>query len=266
MGILFSSSITSRIDGYRLSVEQAVNDDQFFHKFRSDPYIIDAYEHVSSQLGTSIYRKLLHSKSTYLYQYKEQYEKNDRIGQPKIEDYSIFGKISPTTLRYVHLAGEILELFPINEESKIVEIGCGYGGQCSIFSSITGFKSFELIDLDFVLPLIDKFLKQLDVQNYKTTDLTNCGKEDEYDLFISNYGISECDKDVQRAYVEKVIRKCKCGFVVYNYIPGQDKRLQSLEGFCNLLKEYGINPKMREETVQTNFLSKNYVIYWGDSH
>ena len=192
------------------------------------------------------------------------FELNDKIGSPAVQDYPALGKFCPTTLRYIYFTGEILEMFNLESGCKIVEIGCGYGGQCAIISRLVNFSCYELIDLDFVVPLMDKYLNDLQIKNVEPRSMELCGVCKEYDLFISNYGLSECDRDVQEVYIKKIVSRCKRGYITYNYIPGVTLDNHTTEDFCDILIQNGINPKVRNETIETNGEAPNKVIYWGE--
>ena len=40
-----------------------------------------------------------------------------------------------------------------------------------------------------------------------------------YDLLISNYAFTECVKEVQDSYIEKIIKICKRGYITGNFDP-----------------------------------------------
>ena len=259
----FASSATERISEYVKVVDFFLSDQEAYKSFRAHPTIRNIYEHVSEEYGLK-FKQAIIDQYSYLQDFVPLFELNDQIGSPALQDYPLLGKFCPTTLRYIYFTGEILELFNLESDCKIVEIGCGYGGQCAIISRLVNFSCYELIDLDFVVPLMDKYLSDLQIKNVEPRSMELCGVCSEYDLFISNYGLSECDRDVQEEYIKKIVRRCKRGYITYNYIPGVTLDNHTTEDFCDILIENGINPKVRNETIETNGEAPNKVIYWGE--
>ncbi|MCH9621704.1 MAG: hypothetical protein S4CHLAM20_11300 [Chlamydiia bacterium] len=259
---LLASSATARVEGYKDSVYEICRENKKYQNFRQDRYIMEMYEHVTDELGMKFYSSIIEKYPNFL-KNASLLEKNDRVGNPRINRYPFFGMFCPTTLRYIYFLGEIQDLFNLQSGCKIAEIGCGYGGQCAIISRLINFSCYEIIDLDFTLPLTERYLKDVKVDNFITSSMQNCGKCDEYDLLISNYAISECDKAVQINYIDKIASVSKRGYIAYNYIPNVTTHVHTIEEFCDLLRAKGINPQIREETIQTNANATNYLIYWG---
>lgn len=259
---IFGSSITDRIDGYKESVLSAAEDDDFFEKFRTDYFIAFAYDYLTPNLGEKIFDHIINNY-TYLTKHAHEFALIDKIGSPVTQDFKYFGPISLATLRYIDFLGVFLDLFELPSSPKVVEIGVGFGGQCAVLSKFINFSLYELIDLDYVNPLVEKYLAKACIDNTRVCSMDCCGEEDQYDLFISNYGISECDRSIQDVYLKKVISKCKRGYIVYNSISDQ---AYTLAEFVRELKKYGLNPRITEEPIQTFPENPNYVIIWGEKH
>ncbi len=259
---LNSSIIHDNVVGYKEAVIEAARSQEKFYIFRQNSAIINMYEHVSQDLGRQFSSKIIRLFPMLMENISKLLE-NDRLGSPKMEYYEQIGLASGTTLRYIFFLGEIIDLFDIENGCKIIEIGCGYGGQCSIISKIIDFSSYKLIDLDFVLPLIDRYLTTIGVRNFQTLNPSQCSENEEYDLFISNYGFSECSRHEQDQYIEKVIRYAKKGYITYNLVANKLIGTYSVKEFCQKLREVGIDAKFKFETIQTNPSNPNYLIYWG---
>jgi hypothetical protein len=255
---VLGGSVTEFIPCYVNDVKDAVEKDSVFNIFRSLNGMRTVYEHVSAEQALNFCSRI-EMDYPYLYQYSELFSLNDSIGSPSVIEAKNFGAIAPTTLRYIYFLGEMLDLFSLQNGCKIVEVGCGYGGQCSIISRLVNFEIYKLIDLDYVCPLIEKYLKAVNVENFETMSGSNAILEETFDLFISNYGISECWKKDQDYYLENVIRFCKRGYILYNNCGGGN--VYTLEEFCARLKKYGLEPKIVKETVST--CPSNRLIYWG---
>ena len=251
------SSISDREDHliYKIDVEKSI--DSKFENFRRLPGICQIYEHVSKGQAATFYRSIL-KKYKFLLKGKI-FEGNDKIGNPAgKKKYKYLGKIAPTTMRYIHILGEIVNLFDLKDGCKIVELGCGYGGQCSVISSYIKFSDYRLIDLEFTHPLIERYLDTFGCKNY-TCEGQKFVLKDEYDLFISNYGISEVYKEFQDVYIRNVISKCKRGYVIYNQL--SKGMAYDANEFCEKLRQYGLRPQIKKETISTS--PKNVLICWG---
>ena len=259
---LYGSELTEGVKGYKKAVEDAGKSEKKFATFRQDHAIKIVYEHVDLILGEKYVNKIYHS-FPILMQNISKLIKNDKFGKPKLDYYEHIGMVAGTTLRYIFILGEMMDLFDLKENSKIVEIGCGYGGQCSVLSQMIDFSSYKLIDLDFVLPLIDRYLTAMGVQNFQTLNPSQCSEYEEYDLFISNYGISECYRHEQDDYIENVIKHAKRGYIIYNNIAKDLVNNYSAHEFFQKLKEVGIKPEIKLEAIQTYPSNPNYLIYWG---
>lgn len=249
---LAGASISDSLPRYKVSVEKAGSNEIAFKKFRCNPTISLVYENLVQSQGMPYFNKISSSYPELL-GFMGEFKKNDLFGGPPLYNYPGVNGISASTVRYVYFLGEILSLFNLQKGCKIVEIGGGYGGQCSVISRLVPFGDYLLIDLDYALPLVEKYLSGLGIQNFRTKPTYDCSLEEEYDLFISNYAISEVDVDSQDEYIREVISLCKRGFIVYNFIKGK-----SLEVFCDKLKAVGINPSVVEK-----YDGDSQLIYWG---
>lgn len=127
-----------------------------------------------------------------------------------------YGQITPSTLRYTKVLAELEEMFGSLDDMNIVEIGAGYGGQCKIINDYFKPKSYTLVDLPEILTLDKRYLRKFGYKNilYRTQEeLTNTKK---YDLLISNYAFSECERSVQYDYIEKLLKNSSKGYLTYN--------------------------------------------------
>ena len=201
----------SDITSYRDLCYKAAIDDAVFNTFKQQPIYVDVLEHVTFEYGKQYINYL--KENNFIFDSK--FKTNDLYGSPTMYDFEIFGKCSPTTIRYVKVMHELFLLFGNLSEKKIVEIGGGYGGQCKIIKD--RFEcDYKIIDLDVVNLLIEKYLKLFDYSiNLYTCDNL---QEQECDLFVSNYAFSECCKQIQDLYLEKVINNSKHGYITCNFI------------------------------------------------
>jgi putative sugar O-methyltransferase len=244
---------------YLKSVSNAVERYKFFKNFKRDLNYTEILEHVTKEHGQA-YLNIIKENSPDLLEAISSFKDNDIIGNPKIFDYSGIGKISPTTLRYIKVSSDLRQLFGIHFGDSIIEIGGGYGGQALILDKIFKIKLYELLDLPPVLKLISKYLES-HILNcaYKVSTLNQKTGEDAYDLVISNYAFSELPKHLQQKYIEKVLCKCKRGYLTMN----SGRTVSSSEGKLRLdeLKELLPPFDVLEETPLTS--KDNYIVVWG---
>jgi putative sugar O-methyltransferase len=196
---------------YLSCCKRAATDDNFFYIFKRDPWYRKILEHVSFEDG----KKYLDSTNIDYIHKLEEIKQNDQIGSPFTFDYSKVGTISPTTLRYLKNTSDIINKFGTNLKS-IVEIGGGYGGLCKVLSSFVEFENYLIVDLEEANLLSKKYLNHFDLptQSYCSDEIVSI--EENFDLLISNYAFSECEREVQFEYIEKFLKKSNRFYMLYN--------------------------------------------------
>ena len=186
---------------------------------------------------------------------------NDLFGSPITFNYRKYGDVSPTTLRYISTALEIMNHFDVSSRTSIVEIGCGYGGQAAVMSRTFSVKEYTCFDLPPVLELIDRYLKEINsslVIKRGSFEEIDCS----WDLAISNYAFSELSRDLQLKYLEGILAKCNSGFMIMN--SGATNKTGRSTGKLTVDEIRDFLPNMRtiDEVPLTG--PDNYVIVWGD--
>ena len=155
-----------------------------------------------------------------IFEHIEKFRTSDLIGGASPFDWPKIGMLSPSTLHYVKVLTDLIQLFDSMNDERIVEIGCGYGGQCKIISDVFNFKQYTLVDLPEVVLLIRKYLN---TQNIPIIDRIRALPMEElpdetYDLVISNYAFTECDTSIQDVYIEKILNKSTHGYITCNFV------------------------------------------------
>lgn len=255
-------SITGNDSDYLEVCEQAATEQWYFDHFRS---LYDYNQVTEIGCGDLFADFLKNNASQEIFINITKFEKLDRIGKPlTLKYYEGLGNFSGATLRYITIADQIKKLFLLPDDAKIVELGAGFGGQCYILSHLQSFSDYYILDLPEVEPLIEKVLNTLEVKNVTYSCKKNKVLENDVDLFISNYAFSECDRETQLEYFEKVIKKCKRGYVIYNQIAERIFGLDSLSPieFFSLLQKNNMNPKLYNEPVRTAV--DNVLIIWDN--
>ena len=236
---------------------RAVTDERVYATFRSLPAYTAILGHVTEKQGLEYFRQLPAWLRLRLY----EFSRTEPIGDPYV--IQVDGSfISPTTLRYMKVMGDLTALWPefYYLGRHLAEIGVGYGGQAQIIHRCWPFvERYTLIDLQPVLDLTRKFLghsnKEGWVVEYKTGDELDDGGE--YDLVISNYAFTEFPRDTQELYFDRVLKRSKAGYITYNGgITPASYRSMAVEELCERLgaRSYLEVPLTHEG---------NCIIVWG---
>ena len=205
-------------DQYPALVNEAVINENTFNTFKRHPWYTPILEHVSYEDGIK-YLDIIKNEYSFLLENITKYKTNDDIGNPIKHQYEI-GEMSPTTLRYIKVLGDLTKQFKDLTNLDIVEIGCGYGGQCKTILDTFNVKSYTIIDLPIVLELIKKYLNRFNIDMSKIIfkDITALDENEKYDLFISNYAYTECSYDIREIYFNKVLNKSNMGYLTANFL------------------------------------------------
>jgi hypothetical protein len=219
--------------------------------FKSNSNFTYVLEHLPANDGLK-YKKLIKQEFDQdLEFYINLIEANDAIGKPiknEIDGYHL----SPSNLRYIYHAlfikSKIQKWFN-KTNLKIIEIGGGYGGLWFYLKNIINDIQidYSIIDLPNVNQLQKNFCNKmnLNVKIVSCFDINDINEN--YDLLISNYCISEVGIDNRLEYLNKIATKCDKKFYIWNS--------KSFEGLN--LEEYTIE----DERPQTNFEGNNKFIY-----
>lgn len=252
-----NSSVSDASD-YLQIIASAADDEESFAKFRSNREYRQILEHVSKSQGYDYLSEILLTTS----ELRELISKVDFLnscGSPLVYFYPRFGVLSPTTLRYCKVFDELNRLFPNLSEMNIAEIGGGFGGQAAVLRNLSGFTSYTIYDLPEVHKLQSRFLKANNSELgvfYADGRLAPIGK---FDLVISNYAVSELQRELQIAYFENVIKLSTRGYLTWNLI--SQNRLGGLN--VNEILQYIPKATVTEESPLTD--EGNVLITWGAS-
>lgn len=192
--------------------------------------------------------------------------RNDSIGNPNIARYEFDGSQvigSPTTLRYIKVLVDLVELFDLATIKTVTEVGIGYGGQCRILmNALPTIERYNLVDLPEVLALTEKFLAALNQSgDIRYLDGTHLYHDAPCDLFISDYAFSELSKPAQDVYIKKILSTAKAGYVTWDGTIFAELGMYSgytLQEFVDMLPDAKILPEYTETTSADNRL-----IVWG---
>lgn len=238
-----------------------------FHHFRRNEIYNLILEHMSKEQGQEYLDILVKSPSfDKVFKNLPLYLNNDTVGKPRVYDYNINGNIysvSPTTLRYIKVLTDLIDLFDMSSIQSVAEIGVGYGGQCRIICQSTGIDCYYLIDLPEALGLTKRFLGKLNgLSNINFIDGTSLNERavDSHDLVISNYAYSELSRVIQKGYWDNVVSKALHGYFTWNLESERKLDGFTVDEFTKMLKDLGRDVKILDETPLT--APGNCLIVW----
>lgn len=202
---------------YKNFCKQSSVDDLVFSNFKQNKIFTEILEHTSYQQGLD-YISEINKNIKIDMSLIEKFKENDLQGSPILYDYALpYGSISASTLRYLKVLNDLIINFGDLTNYNIVEIGVGYGGQSKIIQDQFKISEYNFIDLPEVLNLTKKYLSKFNYKNLSFLDFKNLPQK-KYDLVISNYAFTECSKEIQNLYLDKVINQSKNGFILGNDI------------------------------------------------
>lgn len=245
-------SSVSDISDYRNFCQIASENDAVFKGFRRNYLYNHILEHVTKEQGRA-YLDII--KQQMGPQDMAELSYSDDVGSPMMYYYNEYGSWSPTTLRYIKVMLDLCAIHGPLHEMKIIEIGGGYGGQCNIIKHFFQNCDYHIYDLPEALDLTYLFLTECG----KSATLHNALEEieeNECDLLISNYAISEVIKPLQDQYFDKVISFAKHGYITYNLFDGA----YTIDEFSKKLSNLSKDVRRTEETPLT--YPGNEIITW----
>lgn len=231
---------------------QAVKDEEVFKTFKSHPDYTTVLEHCSKKIGQS-YLDVITKKYPFFFSSNCKHFENDQYGLPQTELYNVHGgfvRCSPSTLQYVGVLCNLIDLCRDLDNFKILEIGGGYGGQCKVITDAFQVTNYHIIDLFEPSMLQAKYLDKLNVKNVMTYVDPEFASRQDYDLIISNYALSEILEPLQTQYVEELCLKAKYGYLTCN------TKFEAQVLIKDKFPTFTISPDIEGESKE------NYIITW----
>ena len=221
----------SAVVPYLQACRAASQGSDFFRGFKSHPAYRHVLEHVSYEEGKQYLDEIEIDYKDKLDEIKE----NDALGTPVTCTYDGVGTISPTTLRYLKNTSDIVNKFGTSFNS-VVEIGGGYGGLCKVLSSFVDFEQYLLLDLEECNMLSRKYLSHFDLptMSYQAEEIVEL--EDRFDLLISNYALSECNRETQMMYIERFVKNSDKFYLMHNNFHADNGNM-SYEEFLEVMSD-----------------------------
>lgn len=174
--------------------------------FKRDIRLNRIFEHASIEQGKAYLDLILNQTPELL----TNTFTNDLQGNPVTYRYMEHWAVSPSTLQYIGVLSNLITRFGSMDGKRIVEVGGGYGGQCRTVLDVYKPKRYYILDLPEVCDLQIRYLKNAFVN---ITPASPNMLSSSYDLFISNYALSEIPNN--DAYID-LARRCKHGYITCN--------------------------------------------------
>lgn len=195
------------LSDYLQACKDAVND---LRNFKRDPRYTTILEHASYEIGKEYLQRIKKDNPQLLHN-PGLFDGED-IGNPVKHGYGDY-HCSPSTLQYIGVLSNLINLFGSLEGKSIIEIGGGYGGQCQVIQSQFEVPTYEILDLKEACALQYKYLRNFNVTVITWDRQIPKGK---WDLCISNYALSEIKDPLQSKYVEKILKNSANGYITCN--------------------------------------------------
>lgn len=203
-------------NAYLKVCRDAVADDEVFKTFKRHLDYIPILEHVTYEQGLGYIKEIQHDAPA-LFDHLSKFKTSDTIGKPHKRYFPVISEdISPTTLRYMKVLGDLVLIFGGLSDLDIVEIGGGYGGQCKIIHDIFNPRSYSIIDFPEALDLSEKYLGKFGIKINPRS--MNDPTAIHYHILISNYAFSECGRKYQEFYRDNIISYSDMGYMTCNFI------------------------------------------------
>lgn len=246
---------------YSAVIIKALKNEKSFDNFKQQPQYRKILEHVSEYQGGE-YLKILESRDDGILESAiGSILTSDSIGNPVKFKYGNYSNpFSPTTLRYTKVTSDIYNLFG-KSFYDVVEVGCGYGGQALAMDQLLSIHSITLLDLPVVNELIEKYLNNHLFNGSYRTSVINKEKSKDYDLVISNYAFSELPRQLQKVYINKILKNCRRGYLTMNSGMSGARN----QGKLTLNEMRALMPEFEVIEEQPLTSPHNYLIVWGHS-
>lgn len=171
---------------------------------------------------------------------------------------------APTSLRYLSHAVWLIDRGFVTRQSRVVEIGVGYGGLAAMNAMISGAHTL-LVDLPEVEMAAMKSLEENGLADAaQASSIADDGGR--FDCLVSNYAFTELSAVLQKRFIESHIIRAGHGMIVSNAnvfaagIGGMDN-----ETIVTTLRSYGIDAVLSTSDELLSQADHNFgstLIWW----
>ena len=232
---------------YNSVCHQAASDDAAFGRFRSNPVYTTILAH-NDDIQKAIYLKWLRDHDYPIFDI-------DDFGGP-------YSKPSLCTVRYSSTFHHMDKHELLFDGMSICEIGAGYGGQALVIGNNYNIKSYVTYDLDGPAALQARVLKDYgeNIESFDCRTLLSEESDIEYDLVISNYALSELDREGFDAYFDRVIKKSKSGYFQINPQTGNPNCYTKEELIEKLGSAYDSYMTVKDHFCKPKYQLQNFIL------
>lgn len=195
---LASHNTQSRYD--RAVSETLTNEDKF-KTFKSNPDY-NCIVGMSEDWQAPLFYEFIEINNKTIFDKLDSFKINDSIGSPMMWTSKTGYSMSPNTLRYIKTLVDLENNFGSLKDFVVAELGIGYGGLSCIINTNHQLKDYLLCDLPKVEALAQKYLSSFNISTS-----TDRNKFDKFDLFISEFCLSEFNDDgIYQFYNDLIIK------------------------------------------------------------
>ena len=230
---------------------RACHDDNLFKVFKKHPQFTTI---VGSDVRGGHYAKswLSTISNPRVQQLMPLFASGDNVGSPNLHEVEEVGSIATGTIYHASILNDIIDKIGDISNFKAVEIGPGYGGQAKVLLDY-GVQHYTLIDVKPANDLQKKYLTGLGYSNVDFWDNNNI-KQGQWDLVISNWCLSEFDKQGIGFYIKEIIQHCTYGYFLMNMWDEERKSF-----LLNELKKHFTTVETYDEIIKTH-ANKNWIL------
>lgn len=231
--------------------EKLVSREIFFQTFRQDPFVGKALDPVSFEEGL-LYAKEIKANYEECLDSLERFKENDLVGDPITRRYKDFGKISPSTLRYLKTAASIQNYFGDLTGFRVLYIGAGYGGVLKILHDLGTKGTYTVLQHNSVNILAEKYLDYFGLSMESFENQLDNVDFSSYDLVIVDAEFS--GSFANALVIDKLIQEIPRGFILKRGLPDQ------FEKWISALIEKGAKGKLQADLLSED--NVRYAFYW----
>jgi len=161
------------------------------------------------------YLKVIQRDYPDLMRYSSFFQTMDSVIGAKTHNYSVVGKVSPSTLRYVKIAGDLIKDYDKNlKDMKIIEIG-GNGVLARILSEVAGYSTFTVIVDGTNIEEVKKNSPLLGASIFSYLYEKDLKKDANFDLAITHVGQINLTSVYERKLIDRIFKASKKGYIFY---------------------------------------------------
>ena len=199
---------------YNNIVASFLADNEKFNNFKRQPF----YTSVIGAPDAIQMIALVHEATNDLFikEHLDALLEYDKFANPIIYDFPKM-QISANLLRDIDTLRCIKNKFGDLDKLNIVEYGVGMCGLMYCINKLFNVKSYNIIDLPLVVTLAKK------IANVHGIQINEYTANDEIDLFVASYSLTEQDIDTVHQHTKNILFKAKRAFIRSNFMRKEDR-------------------------------------------